>query len=194
VFPTDRLPAQESQPLPVALNLVIVEGDGAVNNIHDRTAHEPVVRVEDEKHSPVAGAAVVFTVPTEGATGDFANGSKTVTIMSDKQGIAKAPTLRLRQANGKLPIHVTASYRGLSARTTVNQIVEGAPPGAKGGGKGGAGKTVLILGIIGGAAAGGAFYAINRNNGNSTPATPAPPTGPGAIGITPGTGTIAPPH
>jgi hypothetical protein len=36
------------------LNLVIVEGDGVINNIRQRTAREPIVQVEDENHKPVA--------------------------------------------------------------------------------------------------------------------------------------------
>lgn len=47
-----------------ALNLVIVEGEGAINNIRQRTARDPIVRVEDENHKPVAGAAVVFLLPS----------------------------------------------------------------------------------------------------------------------------------
>ena len=35
----------------------VVEGDGAINNIRQRTAREPIVQVEDENHKPVAGAA-----------------------------------------------------------------------------------------------------------------------------------------
>ena len=45
------------------LNLVVLEGEGATNNIRQRTAREPIVRVEDENHRPVAGAIVVFTCP-----------------------------------------------------------------------------------------------------------------------------------
>src|SRR5579863_5849082 len=56
------------------LSIVILEGEGAINNIKQRTAREPIVRVEDENHKPVAGAAVVFTLPSQGAGGTFAGG------------------------------------------------------------------------------------------------------------------------
>src|SRR5262245_24487457 len=73
-------PAAHSQTMPTELNLVVVEGEGAINNVRQRSAREPIVRVEDENHKPVAGAAVVFTLPTEGATGEFGGGSKTLTM------------------------------------------------------------------------------------------------------------------
>jgi len=53
--------AQEPQPpVPTKLNLVVVEGEGAINNIKQRTARETIIKVEDENHRPVAGAVVVF--------------------------------------------------------------------------------------------------------------------------------------
>src|SRR5262245_22591386 len=64
------LPPALAQTLPTALNIVVVEGEGAVNNVRQRVARDPIVRVEDENHNPIAGAVVVFTLPTEGATGD----------------------------------------------------------------------------------------------------------------------------
>jgi hypothetical protein len=195
ILPVESLPGQQplpSQPVPTALNIVVIEGEGAINNIKQRTAHDPIIRVEDENHKPIAGAAVVFTLPTEGATGEFGNGSKNLTVMTDSQGAAKAQGLKVSQVNGKLPIHVTASYRGLTARTTIMQFIEGAPPGATVAKHGGSGKIIAVLAVIGAAAAGGGAYAATRKSGSTT-VTP-PPSGPAAIGITPGAGTISPPH
>src|SRR5881398_1442797 len=76
------------------LNLVIVEGEGAINNIRQRTAREPIVQVEDENHKPVAGAAVVFLLPSNGAGGSFANGARTLTMTTDNQGQAVARGLK----------------------------------------------------------------------------------------------------
>jgi hypothetical protein len=109
--------------------------------------------------------------------------------------LAKAQGLKLNQVGGKLPIHVTASFRGLQSRTTITQFVE-VPPGAKvststGGGHG---KVIAILAVIGAGAAGGVVYATQRNKSTSSPGGPVTPSGPTPIGITPGTGTIAPPH
>src|ERR1035437_4688871 len=81
-------PPLHAQTLPTDLNIVVVEGEGAINNVRQRVAREPVVRVEDENHKPIAGAAVVFTLPTEGATGEFSNGGKSLTMITDSQGRA----------------------------------------------------------------------------------------------------------
>jgi hypothetical protein len=123
-------PPLHAQTLPSELNIVVVEGEGAINNVRQRVAREPVVRVEDENHKPIAGAAVVFTLPTEGATGEFSNGGKSLTMITDSQGRATAQSLRLNQVAGKMPIHVNASYRGLTARTSIRQIT-GTPTAAE---------------------------------------------------------------
>jgi hypothetical protein len=60
-----------------ALNIIVVEGEGAINNVRQRTAREPIVQVEDENHRPVAGAVVVFTLPSQCAGGAFAGGAQT---------------------------------------------------------------------------------------------------------------------
>jgi hypothetical protein len=185
-------PAANAQTPPAALNIVVLEGEGATNNARQRIVREPVVRIEDENHNPIAGAAVVFTLPTEGATGVFSNGAKTLTVITDNNGRAFGKGLRVNQVTGKLPIHVTASYRGLGARTIINEINQGVP-GAKESAGGGGGKLVAILLIAGAAAGGGAYYYATHNNASSptSSSTPAPAV---SIGLTVGTGVIIGPH
>src|SRR5437667_10956034 len=93
------------------LNLVVVEGEGQINNIKQRTAREPVVQVEDENHRPVAGAIVVFTTPSNGASATFASGSHTLTVTTDAQGRAVASGLQPNTARGQCQIDVPASNR-----------------------------------------------------------------------------------
>jgi hypothetical protein len=184
-------PPLHAQSLPAELNIVVVEGEGAINNVRQRTAREPVVRVEDENHKPIVGAAVVFTLPTEGATGVFSNGGKSLTILTDREGIATAQGLRLNQAAGKMPIHVNASYRGLTARTSITQYSV-LPPGAKASSGGGHGTLIAVLVVLGAAAAGGgAYFATHKGTTSSSVITPPTVT---PIGITPGTGTIVGGH
>src|ERR1035437_929256 len=182
-----------AQTLPTELNIVVVEGEGAINNVRQRVAREPVVRVEDENHKPIAGAAVVFTLPTEGATGEFSNGGKSLTMITDSQGRATAQSLRLNQVAGKMPIHVNASYRGLTARTSITQFSV-LPPGARASsGGGGHGGLIAVLVVLGAAAAGGgAYFATHKSTNSGTVGTPPPTVSP--IGITPGIGTIAGGH
>ena len=183
--------AQEP-PAPLSINIVVVEGEGATTDPHQPAGHDPVVRIEGENHQPIAGAAVVFTLPTEGTTGAFANGSQTFIITTGGDGLAVAKGLRVNQVTGNLAIHVSASYRGLTARTTINQVNEGVP-GAKSSTGGGNKKLLVILAVVGGAAGGGAYFATHRggSSSNTTTTTPPPVVG---ISLTAGTGVIIGPH
>jgi len=189
--------AQQAETIPTELNVVVVEGEGAVNSPGQRVTREPRIRVEDEGHRPVVGAAVVFTLPTEGATGEFGNGSKTLIAMTDRLGQAVAQGLRMNNIPGKTSIHITVSYKGLSARAIVSQdnvLPPGAKPLASGKGGHGHGALIAILVILGGAAAGGAVYATQHGSSSAAASPTVIPSGPSPIGITPGTGTIVGGH
>jgi hypothetical protein len=167
------------------LNLVIVEGEGALNNIRQRTAREPIVQVEDENHKPIAGAVVVFLLPNQGASGAFANGARTLTMTTDAQGRAVARGFRPNNVAGQMQMRVTASFQGQVASATITQMnVVAAAAAGTAAAAGISAKLITILAIAGAAAAGGA-YAATHTGGSSTPATPTT--------ITPGTGTVGPP-
>jgi hypothetical protein len=173
------------------LNLVVVEGEGQINNIRQRTAREPVVQVEDENHKPVAGAIVVFTTPSNGASGVFANGSHTLTVTTDEAGRAVARGLRPNAARGEFQIHVNVSSQGRTANKNINQtnaVLTAAGTVAAGGA--GHGKLIAILAAVGAAAAGGIVYATQQGGGSSpsTPAAASPTT------ISAGSGTVGPPR
>jgi hypothetical protein len=182
------VPSVWAQNPPTRIEIVVVEGEGAINNVGQRSSRIPLIRVQDENDKPVAAAAVVFTLPTDGASGVFGNDEKTLIATTDARGEVTAAGLRVNTVPGRLQIHVNASYRGQTARTNITQFNMAVPGKRVGGG----GKTALIvLAIIGGAAAGGAAFALN-GNGTSNPATPnAPPT---PIGISVGGGTVGPPR
>jgi len=121
---------QNPQNLPAHIDILVAEGEGVTNKTRQRVAHDPVVKIEDDDHRPLADAVVVFALPVSGTTGEFANGSKTLTVVTDKEGMAAAHGLKTNEVPGKLQIYVTASYHGLRAKTLINQFVE-AVPGAK---------------------------------------------------------------
>lgn len=185
--------AQDGPP-PAKLDIVIIEGDGAVNNIKQRIAREPVVEVRDENRKPVAGAAVAFTLPNNGATGVFTNGSRILTVTTDQAGRATMSGFQPTAA-GKMQIRVTASFRGQTASTSITQtnIVSAAAAGAAGAGAGmSTAKIVTILAIIGGAAAAGGAVAATRGGGSTpTPGVVAPPS---PAVISPGTPSVGPPR
>jgi len=120
----------QAQSLPTRISIEVVEGEGVTNSAHQRVAHDPVVKVEDDDHRPVSGAAVVFALPVSGASGEFLNGTKALSVVTDQQGLAVAHGIRTNDVAGKLQIYATASYRGLRARTLITQSIEAAP-GAK---------------------------------------------------------------
>jgi hypothetical protein len=180
-----------SAPAQVApmLNLVVLEGEGAINNIRQRTAREPIVQVQDENHKPVAGAVVVFTLPSNGAGGTFANGAPTLTMVSDDQGQVVARGFRPNGLKGQFQIRVNASFKNQTASLAITQInAVIAASGAATAGVGVSAKFIVVLAAIGaGAAAGGAWYATHSGGA----ATTAPPT---ATTIAAGAGVVGPPR
>lgn len=161
-------PAQT--PAAPKLRIVILEGEGAINNIRQRTARDPVVQVVDENNNPVAGVVVTFLLPNAGPSGAFANGAQSLTILTNSQGIATATGLSPNAVAGELSIRVSASHQGQTANATINQV--NAVSGAAAGGVSGA--TVGILAGIGVAAAVGAALALGGGNGNGGGMTPVP--------------------
>ena len=183
-------PAAFAQEPPHTLNLVIIEGDGAINNIRQRTAREPIVQVEDENHKPVAGAAVLFLLPEHGAGGTFADGSHSLTVATNAQGRATAHGIHLNNVKGQFQIQVTATLNGLTATTTITQSIAAGTAAGGAGTAAAAGisaKVVVLIVIAAAAAAGGAYYATHSSGGGGNSTTPTGTT------ITPGTGTVGPP-
>jgi len=173
------------------LNIVVVEGEGAINNIRQRTAREPIVQVEDENHKPIAGAAVVFTLPSSGAGGTFAGGATTLTTTTDNAGRAVARGLRPNQIQGNYQIRVNASQGGRTASISIAQsnVLGAAAAAGAAGAAGISGKLIAVIVAVGAAAAAGTVVAVTRNGNNGT--VNAPPT---ATTITAGSGSVAPPR
>jgi hypothetical protein len=163
------------------IDLIVIQGEGATDIAGRPAAINTKVRVVNENQQPLAGAAVVFNLPVSGTSGEFAKGSKNLTVTTDESGLATAEGLKVNRIPGRLQILVTARYRGLNGRTLINQTVEGGTAASHGG----SGKWIAILAIAGAAAAGGAV-AATRGSSNSASST----TAPTPIGITPGTVTI----
>ena len=171
-----------------ALNLVVVEGEGAINNIRQRTARDPIVRVEDENHKPVAGAAVVFLLPSQGASGTFAGGAQTLTVMTNGQGLAVGRGLKPNSVQGQYQIRVNASFRGQMATVSIAQTNALAAAGTAAAAAGISGKLIAVLLIAGGAAAAGAVVATHTGGSSNTTTPPVAPTT-----ISAGTGSVAGP-
>jgi hypothetical protein len=143
--------------------------------------------VEDENHKPIAGAAVVFFLPDQGASGTFPGGSHMLMAVTDNQGRAVARGIRPNGQSGPMQIRVTASFNGLTASSVISQSNVAAAAAASGfSGLSVGAKLAIILGIAGGAAAAGVIVATH-SGGSSSTSTPAP------VVLSPGTPTVGAP-
>src|SRR4051812_17503162 len=69
----------------LALHIVVIEGEGAVNIIQQKTAVAPIIEVRDRNNVPIAGAVVRFTIEG-GKQAAFSGGSQTLTITTNAAG------------------------------------------------------------------------------------------------------------
>ena len=175
--------AQEAQ-APKKLNIVIVEGDGAINNVRQRIVREPIVQVEDENRRPIAGATVTFLLPQTGASGTFTNGSRVLMVVTDAKGQAVMRGMTPNDVGGALRINVSASYQGQTASTSFTQtnIAGAGASGAASSGLSIAFKVAALAAVVGAAVVGGAVIANNQSGERHT--------APGPTIITPGTPTV----
>jgi hypothetical protein len=160
--PPQTARAQEAEPV-TQLNIVIVEGEGAVNNLRQRVVREPIVRVEDQNHKPVAGAVVFFLLPGDGSGGTFANGVKQLTVMTDADGKAVAHGMQAGKAAGQYQIHVTASKGNITANATITQSFAAAAAA----GAALSPKWIAIIAVAGGAVAAGLAIGLTRGSGSA---------------------------
>ncbi len=176
---------------PASLQIIIVEGEGAINNVKQRVNREPIVQVEDENHKPVAGAAIIFFLPNDGPGGTFANGSSTLTTTTNSQGQAVARGIRFNNQAGSMQIRVSASFAGQTASAIITQtnVLGIAASGAAVGGLSLATKLLIIGAVVGAGVAAGVVIANHGGSGGGS--TPTPPS---TITITPGTVTVGGPQ
>jgi hypothetical protein len=167
---------QRASAADAGLKIVVIEGEGAVNIIQQKTAVAPVVEVRDRNNLPVPGAVVTFSVG--GNSASFA-GAQTISITTNAAGRAAAASFS-PLTSGSVQIQVSAAFQGQTAAATIAQTnvmtaaqaagaagattgsgagggSGGASAGAAGGGGGGLSGTTI--GIIGAAVGGGALAA-----------------------------------
>ena len=107
---------------PMQLRITILDGEGSLNNIRERTAREPIVQVEDENHKPVAGALILFTIHGQGSAGaTFANNLVTYQTTTDAAGRATAKGLQTNGQAGQITINVTATVNAVTASAVIHQ-------------------------------------------------------------------------
>jgi hypothetical protein len=103
-------PARQAQP--AAFHIVVLGGEGALNNIETHAAPILEVRVLDHNGKPVAGANVEFDAPSNGPGELFANGSPHVAAATDVNGIASVSPARNNGMAGSFATTVHVFYQG----------------------------------------------------------------------------------
>src|SRR5260221_14048777 len=68
------------------LKIVVVQGEGATNNVALGSAQQLVVQVRDETDKPAAGASVTFYSPERGPGGSFFGAYNKLTVATNEQG------------------------------------------------------------------------------------------------------------
>jgi hypothetical protein len=157
-----------AQPATGGLRIVVIEGEGAVNIIQQKTAVAPIVEVRDQNNLPVVGATVTFTIQG-GKTAVFAGGSQTLTVTTNAAGRAVAAAVNPLNS-GTVQIQAAAAFQGQAAAATITQtnVMTAAQAGASTGGPAGGGGGGLgvgaIAGIAGGVAAAGAAVVLTQKS------------------------------
>lgn len=170
--PHPRATAQEAPKR--QLQILVIGGEGSINNVKQRTAREPVVEVRDENNRPVAGAIVFFKAPDYGASGTFTNGAKFTTVTTDDQGRAVARNFQPNKTQGDMQMQVTASLAGVTASTVIHMRNAAGPASQAGKASSGSGKIIAIVAAVGAAAAVG--IVVGTRGGGNNPTTAASPT------------------
>lgn len=166
-----------------ALHITVVAGEGVTHNVTQLEKEEqkgrfnPVVQVEDQNGKPIQGASVIFALPAQGPGGTFPNSNPTILVTTDPHGRATARGIRWNKLTGPFKIHVTASFKGLTATTDIAQTTISASVRSSGP-FGVSDKTWVIAGVVLLAVAGGVIAIKNLRSGGpgnvltATPGTP----------------------
>ncbi|MCX6598768.1 MAG: hypothetical protein NTV70_20645 [Acidobacteria bacterium] len=110
---------QAEQPQP--FRVVVLEGEGSINNIRHQVNRGAMVMVEDENKNPLSGVAVTFFLPSEGPSGLFPNGSRVLTVFTDQKGLAASRGVKFNNLVGLMRVKVTASLFSQTAESTITQ-------------------------------------------------------------------------
>lgn len=166
------------------LKIIVLEGQGAINNIRQSSAKSPAVRVEDSAGRPIRGARVTFVLPDIGAGGVFTNGQTSQTSTTDRNGRAATGAIRPNNVAGKFLIRVDAAHNGRTGHASLTQTNVAPAPDHRL-----SKKTMVLIGVAAGALV-GVLIAVRSGGGSGNGTTP---TAAGTT-ITPGSPVFGPPR
>lgn len=102
------------------LNLVVLQGQRALNDVRTPTTMMVVVEVRDENYRPLEGATVEFELPQNGPSGSFEGGVRNKTVITNAQGQAFA-AFEPNPEPGRLAIQVRATFGSRTGMVTIMQ-------------------------------------------------------------------------
>ncbi len=161
LFLRDPLRADDA----AGLRIRIEEGDGLSYALGSRATRGITVVVTDEAGNPVEGASVNFTLPDNGPSGVFSDGSKTELLLTKADGRASVWGMRWSRQAGPVDVRIVAG-KGAARTGTVCTVQLAEAPSATTGSVGGSSHKWLWIGL-GAAAAAGAGVAIAMKGGSS---------------------------
>jgi hypothetical protein len=139
----------------IGLKIVVLEGGGAPIVV-SRQAPAPIrLRIVDANNRAVPGATVLLTAPATGPSGLFLNGSHSMIVFTNQQGVAEVQDYHANSTTGGYQIQIQAAYMGEVANLSIQHTNVVARKSA--------GKMFLIGAAAGGAAA--AAFAVKASSG-----------------------------
>jgi hypothetical protein len=183
-----QTPAPGQVAKPAKLNINVIGGAGAVNDVKQRAPRDFTVEIDDENDHPVPGAMVTFFAPNEGPGGSFVGDSHLLTVMTGSDGRAVAKDFRPNDVVGDYNIQVNVALGDEAANGTISQSNQASaePPAPRRSAM--SGKKIGLIVAAGAAVAVGAALGL-AHGGSSSSSTPTTAT----IGVG-GTPTVGAPH
>ena len=105
----------------VGLQVLVLSGQAATNDVETRAATDPVVEVRNSQGEPVPGAKVIFRTPAVGPSATFYGASRTITMTTDDTGRTTAGGMMPNTEPGEFFIDVTATSGSLKGSATIAQ-------------------------------------------------------------------------
>jgi hypothetical protein len=156
------------------IKIVVVQGEGAMNNIRTRSGAPLIVEVRNASDKPIPKAEVVFLLPPAGPGGMFFGWLRNQTIRTDAAGRAETTGFTPNDEAGRFNIKVTATSGTESASAIISQsnTVDGAGGGSGKQAKSGHRGLWTVVAIVGAAGLAGGIVAATRGSSPATPPTP----------------------
>ena len=159
----------------VIVQLKVLEGEGTVYRTGSRATRGLSVLVTDETGKPVAGAAVSFQLPGEGATGTFSSGLRSEVVTTGADGKATIWGMQWGKTAGPVEIRITAVKDQARAGLVSTQYLSDSVGTTEGGGQGtftkshSGRKWLWIAAGVGAAAAAGAYFGLSHSSAAASP-------------------------